>query len=78
MSPDGRSVGVDLPAGLVIELERGGGFDQHSHAKHQLAATASGVLVLVANGRSWVLPRTRGLWIPAGVRHAVETSGQHR
>ena len=75
MSPDGLSVGVELPAGLVIELEHGGGFDQHSHAKHQLAATASGVLVLVANGRSWVLPRTRGLWIPAGVRHAVETSG---
>src|SRR5262245_55751530 len=75
MSPDGLSVGVDLPAGLVIELERGGGFDHHSHAKHQLAATASGVLVLVVNGRSWVLPRTRGLWIPAGVPHAVEASG---
>ena len=75
MSPDGLSVGVDLPAGLVIELERGRGFDQHSHARHQLAATASGVLVLVVDGRSWVLPRTRGLWIPAGVPHAVETRG---
>jgi AraC-like DNA-binding protein len=76
MSPDGPSVGVDLPAGLVIELERGGGFDQHSYSKHQLAATASGVLVLVVNGRSWVLlPRTRGLWIPARVPHAVEASG---
>jgi AraC-like DNA-binding protein len=75
MSPDGPSVGVDLPAGLVIELDRGRGLDQHSHASHQLAATANGVLVVVVNGRSWVLPRTRGLWIPAELPHAVQASG---
>jgi AraC-like DNA-binding protein len=75
MSPDGLSVGVDLPAGLVIELDRGRGLAQHSHANHQLAATGNGVLVLVVNGRSWVLPRTRGLWIPAELPHAVQTSG---
>jgi hypothetical protein len=75
MSPDGLSVGGDLPAGLIIELDRGRGLHQHSHANHKLAATANGVLVLVVNGRSWVLPRTRGLWIPAELPHAVQTSG---
>jgi AraC-like DNA-binding protein len=75
MSPFGQSVGVDLPAGLVVDLDRGHGFDLHSHDFHQVAATASGALVVAADRRRWVLPRTRGLWIPAGTPHAIETSG---
>jgi AraC-like DNA-binding protein len=75
MSPDGLSVGIDLRAGLVIDLDRGRGLDLHTHDRHQLAATARGVLVMTVDRRSWVLPRTRGLWIPAGIPHSVAAGG---
>ena len=48
----------------------------HAHDRHQLALAARGVLVVSGVGRSWVLPRTRALWIPAGVRHSVAVSGR--
>jgi AraC-like DNA-binding protein len=40
-----------------------------------LALAASGVLVMGGEATSWVLPRTRALWIPAGVRHSVAVAG---
>lgn len=64
-----------LPAGLAVELGPTEGFDLHVHDRHQLALAARGVLVMSGADRSWVLPRTRGLWIPAGVRHSVAVSG---
>jgi AraC-like DNA-binding protein len=75
MSPDGLSVGIDLRAGLVIDLDRGRGVDLHTHDHHQLAATARGVLAMTVDRRSWVLPRTRGRWIPAGIPHSVAAGG---
>jgi AraC-like DNA-binding protein/quercetin dioxygenase-like cupin family protein len=50
-----------MPAGLV--------FDWHTHVDHQLAWAASGVLTVRTHGSAWVLPPTRALWIPAGLRH---------
>jgi quercetin dioxygenase-like cupin family protein len=50
-----------MPAGTV--------FDWHTHADHQLAWPASGVLTVRSGTDAWVLPPTRALWIPAGVRH---------
>jgi AraC-like DNA-binding protein len=56
-----------MPAGLV--------FDWHTHEDHQLAWAASGVLTVRTLQRAWVLPPTRALWIPAGVRHETLTAG---
>ena len=75
MSSDGQSVDRSLPAGLAVELGPTEGFELHAHDRHQLALAARGVLLLNSVGRSWVLPRTRALWIPAGVRHSVAVSG---
>jgi len=50
-----------MTAGLV--------FDWHTHADHQLAWAASGVLTVRTASKAWVLPPTRALWIPAGLRH---------
>lgn len=72
--PAGRAGGV-LPAGLAVDLGPTEGFELHVHGHHQLALAARGVLVMSGTERSWVLPRTRGLWIPAGVRHSVGVSG---
>jgi len=56
-----------MPAGLV--------FDWHTHTGHQLAWAASGVLTVRTEDATWVLPRTRALWIPAGLRHETLSSG---
>jgi AraC-like DNA-binding protein/quercetin dioxygenase-like cupin family protein len=68
--PEGAAVIVatfPMPAGHV--------FDWHTHADHQLAWAASGVLTVRTLDRVWVLPPTRALWIPAGVRHETLTAG---
>lgn len=72
MSPNGQG----LPAGLAVDLAPTQGFDLHTHRRHQLALAARGVLVMGGPGTSWVLPRTRALWIPAGVPHSVAVSGR--
>ncbi|GAA2136801.1 helix-turn-helix transcriptional regulator [Streptomyces synnematoformans] len=51
-------------------------FERHTHRTHQLAWASSGTLAVVAGARTWVLPTTRALWIPAGVPHEV-TSASH-
>lgn len=50
-----------MPAGTV--------FDWHTHDDHQLAWASKGVLTVRSGTSAWVLPPTRALWIPAGVRH---------
>jgi AraC-like DNA-binding protein/quercetin dioxygenase-like cupin family protein len=56
-----------MPAGLV--------FDWHAHADHQLAWAASGVLTVRTSVTAWVLPPSRALWIPAGLRHETLSAG---
>lgn len=75
MSRDGQTAGqpavfvctFPMPAGLV--------FDWHTHDDHQLAWAASGVLVVRTDAATWVLPPTRALWIPAGLRHETLADG---
>ncbi|MFG2088478.1 MULTISPECIES: AraC family transcriptional regulator [unclassified Spirillospora] len=55
-------------------LRDGARFPTHTHPFHQFAWASRGVLTLGAAGRTWVLPRARGLWIPAGVDHDVLAS----
>jgi AraC-like DNA-binding protein len=50
-------------------------FDWHTHTDHQLAWAASGVLTVRTGSAAWVLPPTRALWIPAGLRHETLSVG---
>jgi AraC-like DNA-binding protein len=52
-----------------------GGFPSHAHDTHQLVIASRGVLVMGIEGQAWVTPRSRGLWIPAGVEHSIDTLG---
>jgi len=45
-----------------------GGWGLHRHHQHQIAWVSEGLTTAVVEGRSWVLPPTRALFIPA---HAV-------
>jgi AraC-like DNA-binding protein/quercetin dioxygenase-like cupin family protein len=56
-----------MPKGLV--------FDWHTHADHQLAWAASGVLTVRTQASAWVLPPSRALWIPASVPHETLSTG---
>jgi AraC-like DNA-binding protein len=50
-------------------------FDWHTHDDHQLAWAASGVLTVRTDSADWVLPPTRALWIPAGLKHETLSAG---
>ncbi len=56
-----------MPKGLV--------FEWHTHEEHQLAWARNGVLVVRVEESAWVLPPTRALFIPAGVRHETLSDG---
>ncbi len=56
-----------MPSGLV--------FDWHTHDDHQLAWAPSGVLTVRTDREAWVLPPTRALFIPAGIRHETLSAG---
>jgi AraC-like DNA-binding protein len=61
-----------VPDGIVVAtfpMPGGTLFSWHTHEDHQLAWAASGVLTVLTEGATWVLPPTRALWIPAGVPH---------
>ena len=43
----------------------------HSHAKHQLIYAMQGVMTVRTDTGPWVVPPSRGLWVPAGMTHAI-------
>src|ERR1700678_4534982 len=51
-------------------------FSWHTHDDHQLAWAAQGVLTVITETGTWVLPPTRALWIPAGLPHETGAWGQ--
>jgi AraC-like DNA-binding protein/quercetin dioxygenase-like cupin family protein len=74
MSPNGQP-GAEAETGATaillstFPMQSGKRFEWHSHNRHQLVWAADGVLTVVAETHTWVLPPTRALWIPAGVVH---------
>jgi AraC-like DNA-binding protein len=73
MSLDGHASPAAIVATLPMPLGRR--FDWHEHEDHQLAWSPQGVLIVLSGGRSYVLPPTRALWIPARTRHETRASG---
>lgn len=57
--------------GRARELLPGDQIDWHRHERDQFVYPASGVVSALTDSRTWVLPSPgRGLYLPAGVRHA--------
>lgn len=72
MSQDGQcSPQTQALVVVSFPMPRGAVFDWHTHAEHQLAWAPNGVLLVRTGTTAWVLPPSRALWIPAGVRHEV-------
>ena len=75
MSHDGQPANA-LPTGVRFALEDRGGFDWHHHPAHQIALAERGVIVIAIGSASFVLPRSRAMFVPAGVEHAVIAEGE--
>src|ERR1700735_4356329 len=60
----------------TFAMAAGSAFCWHTHDDHQLAWAPAGVLTVVTEQATWVLPPTRALWIPAGLRAEPRASGQ--
>lgn len=48
----------------------------HKHTKHQLVHALQGVIVVHADSGHWVVPPSRGLWVPEGMTHAIRCIGE--
>lgn len=48
----------------------------HSHERAQLSYALSGVMSVVTDESTFVLPPNRAIWIPAGTRHQVSCRGK--
>jgi AraC-like DNA-binding protein/quercetin dioxygenase-like cupin family protein len=75
--PEGNARGGTPAAVTVVTfpMPQGRVFHWHTHPDHQLAWAASGVLTVRTATAAWVLPPTRALWIPAGLRHETLSTG---
>lgn len=68
---------ADGPGGVgacrwdVAEATR---WSEHVHDDHEFVAVTAGRFGLEIDGRSWILPRTVGVWIPAGISHRAEAA----
>lgn len=75
MAPAGRDEHGYI-RGIAIYVERfdlreGTRFGAHVHDVHQIVWTGSGVVAVGIGARTWVLPPTLALWVPAGVEHST-------
>jgi AraC-like DNA-binding protein len=48
----------------------------HAHSRHQLIYAITGVMTVRTQQGHWVVPPTRGLWVPAGMTHAIRCIGE--
>ncbi|NUP26703.1 MAG: helix-turn-helix transcriptional regulator [Nocardia sp.] len=64
---------ADHPS-IVVDLGTSARVTTHVHPQHQLSWVPDGVLTVQADGSRWIVQRTRRLWVPGGVEHAVTPS----
>ncbi|MGE4482357.1 AraC family transcriptional regulator [Acidocella sp.] len=61
---------------LGTDYKNGHEIPAHKHRRHQLLFSAAGTVIVTTLGGSWVIPPGQGIWIPAGVEHAVKMLGE--
>jgi AraC-like DNA-binding protein len=59
----------------MFPMAPGDQFDWHTHGDDQLAWASHGVITVVTDAATWLLPPSRALWIPADTRHEVRAQG---
>jgi AraC-like DNA-binding protein len=74
MSLDRQEVQAVIVA--TFPMPAGTRFEWHAHSDHQLAWSPEGVLIVLSDAGTYILPPTRALWIPAGTPHETRASGR--
>lgn len=74
MLSTGQASDTEAFSVVSFDMHHGDCFDAHRHPVHQLAWAASGVLTVQIGDRSWILPPTLALWIPANVWHSTSAT----
>jgi AraC-like DNA-binding protein/quercetin dioxygenase-like cupin family protein len=68
---------ADTPAvAFALEFERDEHVAAHQHSRSQLLHPITGVVIVTTSIGRWMVPPDHALWIPAGVRHAVDIVGR--
>lgn len=49
---------------------------EHEHSRSQLLHPITGVVIVTTKVGRWLVPPDHALWIPAGIRHAVDIVGR--
>lgn len=75
-SPGGLDKGLTPVTGKAIDYPAGHEVPWHDHPTAQLIHAVRGVMVVGTDTGQWVVPPTRGLWMPAGVRHRIRMVGE--
>ena len=71
----------DIPrpiAATATDYGPGDEIEWHSHPRAQLIYGISGVLTVITEAGRWLLPPERAVWVPAGVEHRSDISGEVR
>ncbi|MET8538244.1 AraC family ligand binding domain-containing protein, partial [Streptomyces sp. NPDC005065] len=68
----------DVPrpvAAMARDLPDGHHIPPHEHRRAQLIYGTTGAITVVTDHGAWVVPATRGVWVPAGLTHAMTCAG---
>ncbi|MFT7465348.1 MAG: quercetin dioxygenase-like cupin family protein [Pseudohongiellaceae bacterium] len=63
-----RSLALRIPSGYRIE--------PHEHTWPQLIHATDSVMTVDTEEGLWVIPPRRAAWVPGGVTHGIEATGQ--
>jgi len=63
-----RAPGIET---LARDYPRGGGVAPHAHDAGQLVFARRGVMRVLAQGGTWVVPPARALWVPPRMTHEI-------
>ena len=76
VSGHGQDLGVFPVSGRVVNYVSGYQVPAHCHPTAQLIYAVQGVMVVNTQSGQWVVPPTRGVWIPPGVAHQIRMIGE--
>jgi AraC-like DNA-binding protein len=62
-------------AALASDHPHGEHIAAHHHPRAQLIHTLTGVMTVISESGSWVVPTGRAVWMPAGTDHAIRIAG---
>ncbi|MEV0277372.1 helix-turn-helix transcriptional regulator [Streptomyces sp. NPDC050610] len=65
-------------AAMARDLPDGHHIPAHRHRRAQLIYGTTGAITVVTGHGTWVVPATRGVWVPPGVTHTMTCTGAVR